>query len=65
MKILCDMPSVDLSHDRTAQTGKFPEEAMKSGGEFLELRNTLNFDALEVMGELLAGRHDYDPGLGR
>ena len=41
-EILCDTPSVDLSHDRIAQTGKFPEDARKAVREF-ELRNTLNF----------------------
>ena len=47
---LCDMPSVDLSHDRTAQTGKFPEDALKAGRE-------LEF---ELMEELPAGKHAYD-----
>ena len=49
-KIVCDMPSVDLSHDRTAQFGKFPEDASKAGRE-PELRNMLNFDAFELMEE--------------
>ena len=31
IKKLCDMPSVDLSHDCTAQTGKFPEGAKTFG----------------------------------
>ena len=48
--MLCDMPSVDLSHDRTAQTGKFPKDALKAGRE-LKFRNTLNFDAVELMDE--------------
>ena len=42
--ILCDTPSVDLSQDRTARTGKFPEDALKAGRE-LELRSMLNLDA--------------------
>ena len=43
-EILCDTPSVDLSQDRTARTGKFPEDALKAGRE-LELRSMLNFEA--------------------
>ena len=58
-KTLCDMPSVDLSHDRPAQTGKSPEDALKAGRE-LGLRNMLNFDAFELMEELPAGKHAYD-----
>ena len=58
-EILCDTPSLDLSQDRTAQTGKFPEDALKAGRE-LELRNLLNFDAFELVEELLAGKHAYD-----
>ena len=42
--VLCDMPSVDLSHDRTAPTGKFPQDALKAGRE-IELGKMLNFDA--------------------
>ena len=41
-KLLCVMPSVDLSRDRTALSGKFPEDELKAGRE-LELRNMLNF----------------------
>ena len=40
-EILCDMPSVDFSDDRTAQTGKCPEDALKAGRE-LELRMRSN-----------------------
>ena len=43
-KLLCETPSVDLSRDRTALSGKFPEDELKAGRE-LELRNMLNFDA--------------------
>ena len=50
-KLLCDTPSVDLSRDRTALSGKFPEEELKAGRE-LELRNMLNFDAFELVDEL-------------
>ena len=50
-KLLCDMPSVDLSRDRTALSGKFPEDELKAGRE-LELRNMLNFDAFELVDEL-------------
>ena len=57
-KLLCDMPSVDLSLDRTAQTGKFPEGALKAGRE-LEMRNMLDFDAFALMEELRAGKHAY------
>ena len=57
-KMLCDMPSVDLGDDRTAQPGKFPEDALKAVRQ-LELRNVLNFDA-ELMEELPAGKHGYD-----
>ena len=45
--ISCDMPSVDLSHDRTEQTGKIPEDAFKVGRE-LELKNMLNLDTFEL-----------------
>ena len=30
-KLLCDKPSVDLSRDRTALSGKFPEDELKAG----------------------------------
>ena len=50
-EILCDTPSVDLSQDRTAQSGKFPENELKAGRE-VELRNMLNFDALASLEEL-------------
>ena len=42
--LLCDVPTVDLSRDRTAMSGKFPEDELKAGRE-LELQNMLNFDA--------------------
>ena len=54
-----DTPSVDLSQDRTARTGTFPGDALKAGRE-IELRNTLNFDAFELVEELPAGKHAYD-----
>ena len=34
--LLCDVPTVDLSRDRTAYSGKFPEDELKAGRE-LEL----------------------------
>ena len=34
--LLCDVPTVDLSRDRTALSGKFPEDELKAGRE-LEL----------------------------
>ena len=49
---LCEMPTVDLRRDRTALSGKFPEDELKPGGE-LELQNKLNFDAFELVDELL------------
>ena len=58
-EILCGTPSVDLSQDRTARTGKFPEDALKARRE-LELRNILNFGAFELVDELPAGKHAYD-----
>ena len=58
-KLLCDTPSVDLSRDRTALSGKFPEDELKAGRE-LELRNMLNFDAFELVEELPPGKHAYD-----
>ena len=45
-EILCDTTSENLSQDRTAQSGKFPEDELKAGRE-LELKNMLNFDAFE------------------
>ena len=41
------------------QTGKFPKDALKAGRE-LELRHMLNFDAFELLEELLAGEHACD-----
>ena len=43
--LLCDVPIVDLSQDRTALSGKFPEDELKAGRE-LEVQNMLNFDAI-------------------
>ena len=39
-KLLCDTPSVDLSRDRTALSGRFLEDELKAGRE-LDLRNML------------------------
>ena len=58
-ELFCDTPSVDLSRDRTALSGKFPEDGLKAGRE-LKLRNMLNFDALELVDELPPGKHAYD-----
>ena len=58
-KLFCDTPSVDLSRDRTALSGKFPEDELKAGRE-LELRNMLNFDAFELVDELPPGIHACD-----
>ena len=55
----CDTPIVDLSRDRTALSGKFPEDELKAGRE-LELRNMLNFDAFDLVEELPPGKHAYD-----
>ena len=49
-KLLCGTPSVDLSRDRTALSGKIQEDELQAGRE-LELRNMLNFDALELADE--------------
>ena len=51
-KLLCDAPSVDLSRDRTALSGKFLEDELKAG-RGLELRNMLNFDAFEAFWKIL------------
>ena len=53
------MPSVDLSRDRTALSGKFPENELRAGRE-LELRNMLNFDAFELVNELPPGKYAND-----
>ena len=50
-----DTPSVDLSRDRTALSGKFPKDDLKAGRE-LELRNMLKFDAFELVDELPPGK---------
>ena len=42
-----------------ALSGKFPEDESKAGRE-LELRNMLNFDAFELVDELLPGKHACD-----
>ena len=57
--LLCDMPTVDFSRDRTALSGKFPEDELKAGRE-LELQNMLNFDAFELVDELPPRKHAYD-----
>ena len=56
---LCDVPTVDLSQDRTALIGTFTEDELKTGGE-LELQNILNFDAFELVDELPPRKHAYD-----
>ena len=58
-KLPCHTPSVDLSRDRTALSGQFPEEKLKAGRK-LELRKMLNFDAFELVEELPPGKHAYD-----
>ena len=34
--LLCDVPTVDLSRDRTALSGKFPEDELKAGRKHVE-----------------------------
>ena len=58
-KLLCDTPSVHLSLDCTALSGKIPEDNLKAGRE-LELRNMLNVDAFELVEELHPGKFAYD-----
>ena len=58
-KLLSDTPSVDLSRDRTALSGKFTQNELKTDRE-LELRNMLNFDAFELVDEWPPGKHAYD-----
>ena len=58
-KLLCVTPSVDLIRDRTAPSGKFPEDELKAG-RVLELRNMLNFDAFELVEELPPGKYADD-----
>ena len=55
---LCDTPSVDLSRDRAALNGKFPDDELKAGRE-LELRSMLN-DVFDLVEELPQGKHVYD-----
>ena len=57
--LLCDVPTVDLSRDRTALSGTFPEDELKAGRE-LELQNMLNFDACELVNDLPPRKHVYD-----
>ena len=57
--LLCDTPTVDLSRDRTARSGLFPEDELKAGREF-ELRNMLKFDAFDLVEELPLVKHAYD-----
>ena len=56
---MCDTPTVDLSRERTALSGKFPEDESKAGRE-LELRNILNCDAFDLVEELPPGKYAYD-----
>ena len=58
-KLLCDTPSVDLSRDRTALSGKFLEDELKASRE-LELRNMLNFDEFDLVEELPPGKYASD-----
>ena len=44
--LLCDMPTIDLSRDRTALSGQFPEDELTAGRE-LEMQNMPNFDAFD------------------
>ena len=53
------MPTVDCSRDRTALNGKLPEDELKAGRE-LEEQNILNFDAFELVDDLLPRKHAYD-----
>ena len=55
-KLLCDTPSVDLSRDLTALSGKILEDELKASRE-IELRNMLNFDEFEVVEELPPGKY--------
>ena len=57
--LLCDVPTVDLSRDRTALSGKFPEDELKAG-RGLELQNMLNFAAFELVDDLPPRKHAYD-----
>ena len=57
--LLCDMPRVDFSRDRTALRGKFPEYELKAGRE-LEWQNMLKFDAFELVEELPPRKHAHD-----
>ena len=57
--LLCDMLTIDLSRDRTALSGKFPEDELKAGRE-LELQNMLNFEAFELVYDLPPRKHAYD-----
>ena len=57
--LLCDVPTVDLSRDRTAISGKFPEDELNTSRE-LNLQNMLNFDALESVYDLPPREHVYD-----
>ena len=50
---------MDLSQDRIAQSGRFPKDELNAGRE-LELRNMLNFDAFEIVEEVLLGKYAYD-----
>ena len=54
--LLCDVPTVELSRDRTPLSGKFPEDELKAGRE-LELHNMLNSDAFEFVDELPPRKH--------
>ena len=57
--LLCDVPTVDLSQDRTALSGQFPEDELKAGRE-VELQNMLNFDAFDLVDGLPPRKHAYD-----
>ena len=53
------MPTIDLSRDRTALSGKFLVDELKTGRE-LELQNILNFQTFELVDELPPRKHAYD-----
>ena len=57
--MLCEKPSIDLTHDALARPGKVPVEELKKGRS-RELDNSMRFDAFDEVNELPPAQKTYD-----
>ena len=58
-KMLCEKPSIDLTHDALARPRKVPVEELKKGRS-RELDNSMRFDAFDEVHELPPEQKTYD-----